>query len=181
MNDMQRLLVAVQDRQIDPDDDFDDLDFAIQVRDLLARGEPMPSQLERRIQSTPSARAIFRRLRAERIAKARVVWRDRGFATRLERRAADSEDDVEALSAAGVTVRTIFNSASGKWLISLQLTADAANDLPPGLSVRLSDSGGQIWLEGPLDRRGGIDGFWPLDDVSPRRRLREHGLVIDLI
>ena len=66
-----------------------------------------------------------------------------------------------------------------RWLLSLKVTPEAFRDLPQGISVRVSDRGGKIWLEGMLDRYGGLDAFWDRDEASPRDRARQHGLTFD--
>lgn len=178
---MQRLLGQVLDRQIEPEEEFDDLALATAIRDSLGTGAALPPDIARLVWTSPEARSIYRRLRGEAVAAARARWSERGFATRLERRAADSADDVDAFSAAGVEMRMVRSAAAGKWLISLQIVPEAFRDLPPGIAVRVSDSGGLIWLEGSLDRRGGLDGYWEDDTTTPRARLREHSLTIALI
>jgi hypothetical protein len=94
--------------------------------------------------------------------------------------AADSDSDFETFSASGVSMRMVHNAATGRWMITLQLTAEAFEELPAGISIKVSDSGGLVWLEGVLDRHGGLDGFWEDDTTGPRERLREHRLIIDL-
>lgn len=178
---MQRLMAQVLDRQAEPEAEFDDLAFATAVRDGLQAGEPLRADLARLVWTSPGARSIYTRLRAEAVAAARARWSERGFAVEFERRAADSSEDTDTFSAAGVEMRMVRSAAAGQWLISLQVVPDAMRDLPPGIAVRVSDSGGMIWLEGPLDRRGGLDGYWQDETTSPRARLREHSLTIALI
>lgn len=176
---MSRLMAEILDRQVEPERPFDDLDFAVRTRDALKGGGDLPADLAGLVWTSPSARAIYLRLRAEALAAARRRWQHRGFSTELERMAADSDDDSETFSTSGVTMRMMRNAATGRWLITLQLTAEAFEELPAGTSIRLSDKGGLVWLEGALDRHGGLDGFWEGGDETPRERLRTHGLSFE--
>jgi hypothetical protein len=177
---MSRLMAEVLDRQVEPDEPFDDLAFALRVREALRGSAELPDDLARMVWISPTARSIFLRLRAEALAAAKRRWSDRGFSTELERMAADSDSDFETFSASGVSMRMVHNAATGRWMITLQLTAEAFEELPAGISIKVSDSGGLVWLEGVLDRHGGLDGFWEDDTTGPRERLREHRLIIDL-
>ena len=177
---MKKLMAEVLDQQFEPDVAYDDLDFAIRVRESLKGSMELPTDLARLVWISPNARSIYLRLRAEALAATRRRWSDRGFATELERMAADSDGELDTFSASGVLMRMIHNAATGRWMITLQVTAEAFGELPAGISIRVSDSGGLVWLEGVLDRHGGLDGFWEDETSGPRERLREHRLIIDL-
>lgn len=174
-----RLVAEVLDDQIEEDHDFDDLDFAIQVRNALRVSMVLPGDLAALVWSSPLARSIYLRMRIEATARVRGQWALRGFATELVRLAADSDEDSEAIAASGVIVRTTRSKATGGWIITLRLAVDAFEELPTGLSVRLSDKGGMTWLEGRLDSYGGLDGLWQDATITPRERLRSHGLTIE--
>lgn len=179
---LARLMADVLMHQPEPETEFDDLEFARSARNALAGGEELPDDLKALIWRSPTARSIFQRLRAEAAAAARRRWRDRGFSTELMRMAADSdseESESESFSASGITMHIVRNAASGRWLITLQVTVEALDELPQGVSVRVTDRGGKIWLEGALDRHGGLDGFWEDATMSPRDRARTHGLSFD--
>lgn len=176
---MSRLMAEVLDLQVEPEEEFDDLDFAIRVRESLRGAGALPADLARLVWISPSARSIFLSLRAGAIATAKRRLTDRGFSWELERVAADSDGDFEAFASSGVAMRMVHNAATGRWLITLQLTAEAFRELPAGTSIRVSDSGGLVWLEGVLDKHGGLDGFWQDETLGPRERLREHHLIID--
>lgn len=177
---LARLMADVLMHQPEPETEFDDLEFARAVRDALTGGEGLPDDLEALIWRSPTARSIFQRLRTEAAAAARRRWRDRGFSTELMRMAADSAtEEGESFSASGITMHIVRNAASGRWLITLQVTVEALDELPQGVSVRVTDRGGKIWLEGVLDRHGGLDGFWEDATMSPQDRARTHGLSFD--
>lgn len=175
-----RLMGEVLMHQPEPETLFDDLEFARAVRDALATGEELGADLKALIWRSPTARSIFQRMRAEAAARARKLWRDRGFSTELIRMAADSDaEESESFSASGITLYIVRNAASCRWLITLQLTAEAFGELPQGVSVCVTDHGGKIWLQGALDSHGGLDGFWEDDTLNPRERARTHGLSFE--
>jgi hypothetical protein len=166
--------------QEEPDGAFDDLAFAESVDSALVRGGDLPPALAAELWRSPQARSIYRLLRAEHIAAARRRWMSRGFATQFERRAADSNDDQDRFDAAGLSVHMVRSRATGRWSIGLRLTPDARRDLPQNLIVRLSDSGGKVWLQGTLDPLGGIDGTWD-EEPGPRSRARAFALTLEFI
>lgn len=174
-----RLIAGVLDEQVEDNDDFDDLDFAIRVRNALRLSMVLPGDLAALVWSSPLARSIYLRLRIDATVRAQRQWVQRGFATELVRLAADSDEDSEAIAASGVIVRTTRSKATGGWIITLRLAVDAFEELPTRLSVRLSDKGGMTWLEGQLDSYGGLDGLWQDATITPRERLRSHGLTIE--
>ncbi|MBA4780375.1 MAG: hypothetical protein AB1729_05395 [Pseudomonadota bacterium] len=172
------LLAHVLDRQIEPEQEFDDLWFVDAVSDHLHGDAALPDEVVRLIWTSPSARSLYQRMRAELAREATQKWRRHGHALEFERRAADSLQDSDRFSASGVTIRLLYSQATERWMISLQLSREAYEDLPPGLNVRVTDGGGMVWLEGALDRHGGLDGSWTSDE-SPQDRLRDHPLSID--
>ena len=177
---LARLLGDVLELQSEPDNEFDDLEFAERVRGAMLAGEDLALDLVSLVWRSPTAREIYITLRREMIDAVREKWIGRGFATEFELKAADSASETETFSAAGIMLHMAFNRASGRWLVNLRLTPEARRELQPGTSVRIADRGGKVWLEGPLDRFGGIDSFWD-DPVSPRERAREFGLTFDFI
>lgn len=182
---LSRLLAATLEYQHEPDIAFDDLAFARSVRDAMAAGtaeQDFPAEVTQLIWRSPTARSIFLQLRAEVVASARRRWRERGFSTELIRMAADSaSDESETFSNGGIAMHSVRNAATGRWLISVRLTAEALDDLPPCLRVRVTDRGGKVWLEGVLDRHGGLDGFWDDPETTPRERARAYGLSFDFL
>jgi hypothetical protein len=180
MNDVGKSLLAeVLELQSEPEEGFDDLDFASRVRAALAAGREPDREQTILIWRSPLARSIYRRLRAERARDFSARWRERGFATRVELLAAGSESDDDSFVASGLQFHMVRNFATGKWVLTLQLTPDSMEELPPGISVRVSDEGGLVWLDGKLDRQGSLDRFWEDPDSTPRQRASKYGLKIE--
>lgn len=165
--------------QSEPDDNFDDVDIALRLRAALASGRELDSDLVDLIWRSPTVRSIYQRLKAEALKTFAQSWKGRGFATTIEPLAASSESDNDTFIIAGLQFHMVRNYATGKWVLTLQLTPDAMEDLTSGISVRVSDKGGLVWLDGKLDRQGSIDGFWEGHDNSPQERAALFGLNID--
>ncbi len=176
---MRKLLDTVLERQAEPEQGFDDLAFIADVRETLSRGAPLSDTAKQLVWTSPTARGLYQRLRRDAADAARRRWTERGRDTQIERRAADSAEESSMFAASGFTVRLSQNAATGKWLVTLQLTPDAMEDLPSGISVRLRDKSGRIWIEGPLDRFGGRDAFWEDDSTTPGDELGGQGLFIE--
>ena len=177
------LLAMVLNQQDDPED-FDRGAFELAVAERLRRGLPLTPAMTAAVWRIPSARAAWlglRRAHARRLRQAQdllQIWNDNGFDLQTQRRAASSEGGRQTVSASGWSVQVSRSPATGQTLISLELEARAAALLPPGTRVRISDSGGLVWLEGALDGFGGIDAEWPQHELSPEERLRLYALVI---
>lgn len=129
---------------------------------------------------SPAARALFLHSHRHRVASVRDAWNRAGFGLELVQRAADSSDDQRTISNAGMTLRLLRSQGLGDWIISLELTPDAAAILSPGVRIRLVDTGGRVWLEGEPDANLGLDAFWTDADESPVERLREHRITLEL-
>lgn len=180
------LLAMVLNQQDDPEG-FDRGAFELALAARLRQGLPPTPAMVHAIWRIPSARAAWLGLRENRERRQRQArsllqaWNDNGFDLQTQRRAASSEGGRQTVSASGWSVQVSRSPATGKTLVSLELEARAAALLPPGTRVRISDSGGLVWLEGALDGFGGIDAEWPGHELSPEERLRLYALVISFV
>ncbi|WP_439545041.1 hypothetical protein [Sandarakinorhabdus sp.] len=177
-----RLLAALLAGQPQPNTLFDDAAFASAVHHSLTSGVPLANADAMQIWLHPEARELYATIRTDLTRRAKRQWVGRGLDLSAERLAAASDDGesgvAEEIRARGFTVTTHQNKGDGRWLVSLLIEPEIASELPAGISVALSDSGGLGWLSGPLDRLGGIDAWWPHNE-SPRQRLAVHQLLID--
>jgi hypothetical protein len=174
------LLADILNRQPDDADDATLAD-AEPRWDGYARGRPWSGADARLVWTSPSARAAYLDAREQALAALRTQWRARGFATALTQRAADSADPARVLEAEGVTVRILRSPAFEDWIVSIELAADAAGLLGPGIRLRLSDNGGRLWAEGVPDAAGGFDAFWADASESPMQRLAAHSLTLEFV
>jgi hypothetical protein len=165
--------------QCEPEEDFDDVEIALRLRAVLASGRELEADLVDLIWRSPTIRSIYQRLKAEALSAFVHNWKARGFVTSIEPLAASSEGDNDNFVVAGLQFHMVRNYATGKWVLTLQLTPDAMEELTPGISVRVSDKGGVVWLDGKLDRQGSLDGFWYDQGNSPQERAALFGLNID--
>jgi hypothetical protein len=178
-NGKKSLLREVLNLQSEPENAIDELDIAFRIRANLASGQEMDEELTKILWISPLARSIYVRLKIERLRNFLTVWRERGFSTEIHTLAAGSDNDEDSFVASGLQFHMVRNYATGKWVLTLQLTPDSIEELPPGISVRVSDEGGRVWLDGKLDRQGSLDGFWEDSESNPRQRASKFGLRIE--
>jgi hypothetical protein len=146
--------------------------------EAYARGEEWREEDSATVWSSPAARRIYLEARRAVLAALDRQWSDRQFDRTFLRRAADDGDaDELVMGEAGITIRVVRAPASGDWLVSVTLTPDALALVPARTKVRVTDSGGTIWLSGEPDRDGGVDAFWEHPE-SPIARLRTHSLTL---
>lgn len=174
-----RLLADILNEQEEPED----FDLGAFERDLwaaLTQGGRLTPELERAIWRIPSARASYLAMREANAERVRRLWSGRGFATEAVRRAADSGGRSHKVTATGWSFQTVQSQATGEWLVTLQVEPEAMALLTEGTPVRVVDSEGLVWLEGRLDRLGGLDGRWAHPDVNPEERMLTHALTFKL-
>jgi hypothetical protein len=147
--------------------------------DAYVRGRPWAEDDMRLVWTSPAARRMYLTARLTMKQELTRRWEAQGLERDLVLRAADSQSDEQVLSNAGITVRILRAPAMGAWLISLMFSADAAAMLPPGVKIRLTDSGGKVWIEGAPDQALGLDAYWEDEDQTPAERLRLHALRLE--
>ena len=165
-------------RQTEPADEAD-LDSIAERFAGYIQGEPWSSADRRFVWTSPAARVLYLNMRAtngERVARR---WAERGFANELTLRAADGDGGEHVIREAGITVRILRAPAMNDWLISVLLSEDATDLLAGEAFIRVTDSGGKVWLEGSPDRTGTLDGYWEDQTQTPAERLRSFSLRLD--
>lgn len=145
---------------------------------LNGRGEFTAAE-GRLLWEAPVARRRYLRLRREMAERAADAMRRGGLELASRPMAAAGEADVHVLDVGGCTLR-IFRDPDPElvWTLSLQLGEHFLAALPPGLSVRLADTGGRTWLTGRPNSWGEVHGGWGDAAASPVKRLVDHRLVL---
>lgn len=129
--------------------------------------------------TAPVARHRYLRLRREAAARAAEAMRRGGLELASRPMAAAGEANVHVLDVGGCTLN-IFRDPDPElvWTLSLRLGEGFLAALPPGLSVRLADTGGRTWLAGRPNSWGEVHGGWGDAATSPVKRLVDHRLVL---
>ncbi|MEG3123842.1 hypothetical protein [Sphingomonas sp. GB1N7] len=149
--------------------------------EAYAGGAPWRPEDAVLVWTSPDARRAFVMARRAVLATLETSWAGRGFGRAFLRRAADDgASDELVMGEAGVTIRILRAPGSGDWLINIELSPDALALIPAGTALKLSDSGGTVWLIGEPDRSGGVDAFWERAE-SPIERLRTHQLTLGFL
>lgn len=159
----------------------DALDELSQRLESYAGGAPWRAGDVAMVWTSPVARRAFLKARRAVLATLEANWSGQGFNRSFLRRAADSgPSDELVMGEAGVTIRILRAPGSGRWLINVELSPDALALVPAGTCVKITDSGGTVWLTGEPDRNGGVDAFWEREE-SPIDRLRDHELTLGFL
>lgn len=181
-NGMKRLLAAVLDSQIEPEQNLN-IDQE-RLRQALTSGPPLNTDEQRRIWSSPLTRAEYLSLKRQINAEIRIRWRERDFELRLiGRAAADGSDELRYDSSDGSFQITLMRQPDEDmpWLVLLTLSTGLRETLYPSTELRLIDSGGLEWVRGQPDTRGEISfGWYDLINL-PDQRLREYTLVLEIV
>lgn len=172
------LMAALLNRQIDNATEAELEDAAPRWR-AYARGAPWTPEDKRLVWTSPSARSAYLAARREMIQELTGAWSAGGFTREMGLSPTGGGDDDRIVVSAGVSISVVSSAALGGWMITLELTDDAFKLIPSGVTLRVQDEDGRVWVEGVPDELGGIDAYWRDTAETPMERLIGRKLILE--
>ena len=175
---MQRLMAAILAEQPESADAGIALDEA-RLRRALSGAEPLSQAEQRLLWTSPAARWRLTMLWVSERAAQYLAWHQAGIAPQIAYLAA-SDAAVQPVTIdthPHFTIKLFPLDTDGKrWTIFLKLSDTAHQTLLTG--IRLVDTGGLLWLAGPVDGDGELSVDWPHPE-PPLQRLHRYELRVE--